>query len=156
PAVAALLGLEEPSGPEAEHPDLMLFIGPRLPTRPIDPPRDLKLAFAGTPNRLSESHHPWPVNEQVARACTRTGPVTITEPTPPAQPEPPPSGASARRLFRTRRSAVDMDGVTTLSRQAWLQMLARTLPRSGQVPFASLLGRPRVHLLLFVHRVDEV
>ncbi|MFO7561784.1 MAG: SagB/ThcOx family dehydrogenase [Enhygromyxa sp.] len=156
PAVAALLGLDKPEGPEAEHPDLMLFIGPRLPTRPIDPPRDLKLAFTGTPNRLSESHHPWPVNEQVARACARTGPVTITEPAPPAQPEPPPSGASARRLFRTRRSAVDMDGVTTLSRQAWLRMLARTLPRPGQIPFASLLGRPRVHLLLFVHRVDEV
>lgn len=155
-ATASLLGLGKPEGPEAEHPDLMLFIGPRVPTRPIDPPRDLALAFAGAANRLSEDHHPWPVNEHVAQACVRTGPVTIAEPLPPAFTEPSPTGGSARELFRTRRSAVDMDGVTTISRAAWLRMLARTLPRPGQVPFAGLLGRPRVHLLLFVHRVDDV
>lgn len=156
-AITALLGLEPPTGPEAEHPDLLLFIGSRLPSRPIVPPRTLSsIAFAGTPNRLSESHHPWPVNEQVAAACVRVGTAALPEPTRVAIPEPSPSGASARHLFRTRRSAVEMDGVTTLSRAAWLRMLARTLARPGQVPFASLLGRPRVHLLLFVHRVDEV
>jgi SagB-type dehydrogenase family enzyme len=155
-AVAALLGLEKAEGPEAEHPDLLLFIGPRLPTREIEPPHDLALTFAGTPNQLSESHHPWPVTEHVARACVRAEPVVIAEPLPPSLPEPPASGASARHVVRTRRSAVDMDGVSTLAREAWLRMLARTLPRPGQVPFASLLGRPRVHLLLFVHRVDEV
>jgi SagB-type dehydrogenase family enzyme len=155
-AVARLLGLAEPTGPEAEHPDLMLFIGPRLPSRPIDPPRTLELEFAGIPNQLSESHDPWPVTEQVARACARVGAVAIPEHEVLALPEPPPTGASARTLFRTRRSAVDMDGVTTLSRVAWLRMLARTLPRPGQVPFASMLWRPRVHLLLFVHRVDDI
>jgi SagB-type dehydrogenase family enzyme len=156
-AVAALLGLEAPEGPEAEHPDLLLFIGPRLPSRAIDAPRKLEtLTFEGTPNQLSESHHLWPVVDQVARACVRVGPVALPEPMLPAWPEPPPTGASARQLFRTRRSAVEMDGVTTLSRAAWLRMLARTLARPGQVPFASLLGRPRVHLLLFVHRVDDI
>jgi SagB-type dehydrogenase family enzyme len=156
-AVAALLGLDAPEGPEAEHPDLLLFIGPRLPSRPLDPPPGLStLAFEGTPNRLSESHHLWPANEQVAAACVRVGPVALDAPVARARPEPAPSGASARTLFRTRRSAVEMDGVTTLARADWLRMLARTLPRPGHVPFASLLGRPRVHLLLFVHRVDGV
>jgi SagB-type dehydrogenase family enzyme len=155
-AIARLFGLEEPEGPEAEHADLLMFIGPRLPSHPIDPPRTLELEFAGTPNLLSESHHPWPVTEQVARACARVGAVAIAEPARQPLPEPPPTGASAHQLFRTRRSAVEMDGVTTLSRAAWLRMLARTLPRPGQVPFASLLGGPRVHLLLFVHRVDDI
>ncbi len=154
--IAALLGLAKPEGPEAEYADLMLFIGPKLPSGPIDPPHGLALAFQGTPNLLSESHQPWPVTEHVALACTRTGPVELGVSNLLPRPEPPPPQALARHVFRTRRSAVDMDGVTTISRAAWLGMLARTLPRPGQVPFASLLGRPRVHLLLFVHRVADV
>lgn len=159
-AIIELLGLRT-DGPEAEHPDLMLFVGPRLPSATSHPPAwspaKLELAFEGTPNVLSESHHPWPVTEQVARACARVGPCTLDEPRVRDWPEPPQrSSIAARQVFRTRRSAVDMDGVSTLSRAAWLHMLARTLPRPWQVPFASLLGRARVHLLLFVHRVDDV
>ncbi|PRQ03909.1 SagB/ThcOx family dehydrogenase [Enhygromyxa salina] len=154
--IARLLGLPPPSGPEPEHPDLMLFVGPRPPSHAPVVPESLALELVGTPNRLSESHHPWPIIETVAHACARRDGVAINEPQPPVSPEPSPSGASAHHVFRTRRSAVDMDGVTGLSRAAWLRMLARTLPRPGHAPFASLLGRPRVHLLLFVHRVEGV
>jgi len=155
-STAALLGLPEPAGPEPEHPDLLLFVGPRLPTGVSTLPTAIN--FQGEPNRLSEEHQLWPVIDHVARACARVGAVTITEPAPPSlpEPEPAPTTTAAHQLVRTRRSAVEMDGVTTLPRAAWLRMLARTYPRQDHVPFASLLGRPRVHLLLFVHRVDEV
>lgn len=159
-STAAWLGLPEPAGPEPEHADLMLFVGPRLPTQTINAltPGPREHEFQGEPNGLSESHQAWPVIDHVARACARVGPVTIDEPGPEAlpEPEPPGGGPGARPILRSRRSAVEMDGVTGLPRAAWLGMLARTLPRPNHVPFAALLGRPRVHLLLFVHRVDGV
>ena len=154
--VARLLGLPAPTGPEPEHPDLLMFVGPRAPAHAPSVPESLTLELLGTPNQLSESHQAWPIIDTVAHACTRHGAAVINEPSPPPTPEPPPHGVAAHRLFRARRSAVAMDGVTGLSRQQWLRMLSRTLPRPGQAPFASLLGRPRVHLLLFVHRVEDV
>lgn len=159
---ARLLGLPPlpPSGPEPEHPDLLVFVGPRPPTHAPQVPESLVLELSGTPNQLSESHQAWPIIDAVAHACTRSGAAAIDEPSPLPTPEPSPSSSpdpvTAHHLFRTRRSAVAMDGVTRLTRQAWLRMLSRTVPRPGHAPFASLLGRPRVHLLLFVHRVDEV
>ncbi|PRQ04209.1 Nitroreductase family protein [Enhygromyxa salina] len=155
-AVARLLGLAKIEGPEPEHPDLALFVGPRLPSHAPVVPESLALGLSGVANRLSQSHEPWPVIEHVAGACRRVGAVTFDEPSPDALPEPPPSGsnAAAHHLFRTRRSAVAMDGVTGLSRASFLAMLSRTLARPGHAPFSSLLGRPRVHLLLFVHRVE--
>lgn len=157
--VARLLGLPDPEGPEAEHADVLVFIGPRLPGSDVHMPDSLPVEFAGTPNRLSESHREWPILEQVAAASARVGPMTLEVDVAPASREPSPvepAVASARELVRTRRSAVAMDGETTLARAAWLRMLARVMPRPGHAPFAGLLGRARVHLLLFVHRVDDV
>src|SRR5690606_5345130 len=104
-AISELLGLRT-DGPEAEHPDLMLFVGPRLPSATSHPPAwspaKLELAFEGTPNMLSESHHPWPVTEQVAHACARVGPCTLDESRARDWPEPPQrSSIAARHVFRT-------------------------------------------------------
>jgi hypothetical protein len=83
--------------------------------------------------------------------------VTLAASTSEPPPEPMPlESLPARQLFRTRRSAVALDGATGLARESWLRMLSRTLPRPGHAPLAGLLGRPRVHLLLFVHRVEDV
>src|SRR5262249_6916621 len=60
----------------------------------------------------------------------------------------------ARRIVRQRRSAVDMDGHTSLGRDAFYRMLLRTVPACAPIPFASLPWRPCVHLGLFVHRVE--
>ena len=158
-AAARLLGLSpDPSDPEFEEPDVVLFVGPKLPTHAPSVPDTLALALAGEPNRLSADHQAWPVLASVAHASRRIGPVTLehTANTSTPEPESPAEPALARRLFRARRSAVDFDGTTRISRATWLRMLSRTLPRPGHAPLAALLGRPRVHLLLFVHRVDEV
>jgi SagB-type dehydrogenase family enzyme len=158
---ARLFGLAQESGhtdPEFEQPDVVVFVGPRLPNHEPTVPDPLALALEGAPNRLSDDHQSWPVLASVAHASRRIGPVTLApyasgeSPEPPPSPEPP----QARRLFRTRRSAVALDGATGLARDAWLRMLSRTLPRPGHAPLAGLLGRPRVHLLLFVHRVADV
>jgi len=64
------------------------------------------------------------------------------------------SACSAVRLVRQRRSAVAMDGRTRLSAPAFLAMMDRLLPRPGVPPWDALAFAPRVHPVLFVHRVD--
>jgi nitroreductase len=61
-----------------------------------------------------------------------------------------------RRLIHRRRSAVAMDGHTGLARAAFYSMLQRGLPEPRRFPFNALPWRPMVHLLLFVHRVQDV
>ena len=161
PSLARLLALSEtPEGPEPEHPDLLLFAGPRPPTHALDLPESLDLEISGEPNELSAEHQRWPIIDTVTEACVRHDvPTPPTEPRLWTGPEPSPtrSQAELRSIVRTRRSAVALDGETSISREAWLRMLARTMPRPGHVPFASLIpDRPRVHLLGFVHRVDGV
>ena len=47
-----------------------------------------------------------------------------------------------------------MDGQTSIARDAFFRILARTLPGPDRFPFAMLPWTPRVHLALFVHRVN--
>ena len=156
-AAARLLALPTSEGPEAEHPDLLLFAGPRLPTSDPVVPEALTHTTDGVANELSAEHQSWPILDRVTRACERLrSPARASIEPPPASPEPAPSGASLHHVLRTRRSAVALDGETRLTREAWLRMLARTLPRPEHAPFAALLERPRVHLLVFVHRVDGI
>ena len=68
-------------------------------------------------------------------------------------PSPPACGHSAGQLIRQRRSAVDFDGVTSISRETFLAILDTTLPRTAAPPFDAWPFPPRLHLVLFVHRV---
>jgi nitroreductase len=54
-----------------------------------------------------------------------------------------------------RRSAVALDGRSSLSRERFYAMLARVLPADG-APWDALWWAPCVHLALFVHRVDDL
>jgi nitroreductase len=56
-------------------------------------------------------------------------------------------------LIRQRRSAVDFDGVTGITREMFLAILDATLPRASAPPFDAWPFPPRLHLVLFVHRV---
>jgi nitroreductase len=49
---------------------------------------------------------------------------------------------------------VAFDGHTSITREAFCQILLKVLPGKEQIPFATLPWRPRVDLLLFVHRVS--
>ncbi|MBI4880310.1 MAG: SagB/ThcOx family dehydrogenase [Planctomycetes bacterium] len=162
-----LLRVSEQNGVEAEHPDCLLAVMPAAGKgaaacadswRPAAAWRKglVNEDLPGTPNPLSSGHHPWPVIEEVAEAC-RAEP-REDEAAPWVPPEetcasPAGSNAAARRVFRTRRSAVQMDGQSTLARGAFARILHRLLPAAGAVPCGALPWRPAVHALLFVHRV---
>jgi hypothetical protein len=61
-----------------------------------------------------------------------------------------------RRILHQRRSAVEMDGTTALSRQTFYEILSRAMPAPGRVPFDLLPWAPCVHLGLFAHRIDSL
>ena len=66
-----------------------------------------------------------------------------------------PGGAvPAVRLIRQRRSAVAMDGATSLPATGFFALVDRLVPRPGIPPWDALPWAPRVHPVLFVHRVD--
>jgi SagB-type dehydrogenase family enzyme len=83
-----------------------------------------------------------------------------TVPSAPAPPwpeiRPVPCLQPAERIIRQRRSALGFDGITALSRTAFLQILDQTLPRPKIPPFDLWQLPVRVHLVLFVHRVAEL
>jgi len=60
---------------------------------------------------------------------------------------------SAGQLIRQRRSAVNFDGVSSISRETFLAILDTTLPRTNTPPFDAWPFPPRLHLVLMVHRV---
>ncbi len=174
--LAVLLGLSEQLDEdgdadervEAEHPDGLLALLPGGPAgagvaRRFGLPAGLLAELAetppaGMPNRLSQGHQPWPAIEAVSAATERQAPpaAEFWQPAPAA-----PEGlagaagrAPARQLIRQRRSAVDMDGVTGLAREAFYALLQRLMP--GRPPFTALPWRPAIHLALLVHRVQGV
>ncbi len=176
--VAALLGLDRDGDfaalakADREQPDGLVVVAPA--TGIDDAGRrvesalpDLREAvrggsWAGTPNALSSDHVEWPAIVAVATATEKPH-TPGREPPPPdveaplatsPAAEPPGDARSAVRLIRARRSAVAMDGATTLPVSAFLALLARLLPRPGVPPWDVLPWAPRVHPVLFVHRVD--
>jgi len=169
--LARLMGVFDPRGAEAEHPDCLLAIHPgdqvctslRLPADgPIA--AFAELAWQGEPNQLSPRHEDWSIIDQVTAATLKprtTGVYsprnTVNQVPPPMQTQTPlcPS-ASLRQIVRQRRSAVAMDGHTRISREAFYWILSHTLPGPRQAPFNALPWSPRVSLGLFVHRVQDL
>src|ERR1035437_8169400 len=106
---------------------------------------------------MSDSHVEWPVIDDAIAASERV--ITSAKQSessdlvnwPP--PSPPAYGHSARQLIRQRRSAVDFDGVTTISLESFLGILDTTLPRTSAPPFDSWPFPPCLHMVVFVHRV---
>ncbi|MBZ0253397.1 MAG: SagB/ThcOx family dehydrogenase, partial [Candidatus Methylomirabilis sp.] len=166
--VARLLGLnrrKDFEGAEAEHPDCVLAVVPAEAAGPI--PMGLPEiplahlaggAWTGRANALSSDHVDWEVIPVVAEAATK--PHAELPPRRFAGPAAPSSslgeGVAAKQILRQRRSAVDMDGRTSISREAFYAMLARTMPRAGAIPWEAIPLPARVHLGLFVHRVDGI
>ena len=159
--LATLLGLdraEDFAGAEPEIPELLVrVIMDEAAVRTLRPVAGTAIEWFGRANRLSESHVEWPAIDEAIKASERR---TITEKSSAAGdrvdwPAPSPSvcNHSAAQLLRQRRSAVDFDGVTCIPREKLLAILDATLPRASVPPFDAWPFAPRLHLVLFVHRV---
>lgn len=118
----------------------------------------------GTANVLSEEHAvEWPVIDDVAAATTNETSAIEEDLSkfpsaeelfnPPVRP-----GFAAAKVILGRRSAVSMDASTAISAATFFRMLARLVPtRDGRsMPWDSVPWRPRIHLGLFVHRVNDI
>jgi SagB-type dehydrogenase family enzyme len=114
-------------------------------------------AWSGRASRLSSQRVQWDWIDAVAEA-SREGAV-VAAPAAPARPTssaPAPRPARplpAARVLLQRRSAVSMDGATTMGLDRFAALLRRLLPGAGP-PFDALAWAPRIHLALFVHRVE--
>jgi nitroreductase len=149
------LGMEGQKGPEKEHGDCLVAV---WPDQEADFPDDWDLpvpqGWAGTPNVLSEKHHDWPIISEVAEASIWPGRATrksnITAPCISI----PDREVSACDLIRKRRSAVALDGKTTMTREAFYSLLGRLLPFPKHPVFEAAENLDHVSLAIFVHRVD--
>jgi SagB-type dehydrogenase family enzyme len=170
-AIARLLGLdrdEDFSGAEREAPDCLALVTTEPGTPAVDGGVHLSLfesgaTWFGKASVLSEEHRvEWPVIDGVIQATRRlraesaedfsrfpsrqtlVGVATQS------------SRYSAEQVILGRRSAVAMDGSTSIALNTFVTMLARLVPAAGgaSMPWDAIDWRPRIHLGLFVHRVD--
>ena len=173
-AVSQLLGLDRETdytGAEREHPELVALVvretwardgGLCLSKAAISQVASSR--WYGTANVLSREHVDWPIIDQVAAATTNLGIGANEEFSGfPSEEQlfgaPVRSGAfTAEKVILGRRSAVSMDASTSIPAATFFRMLARLVPtRDGpSMPWDALPWRPRIHLGLFVHRVDDL
>ena len=173
-AVSQLLGLDRETdytGAEREHPELVALVVRETWARDgglcVSKAAISQVATSrwyGTANVLSREHVDWPIIDQVAAATTNLGIGANEEFSGfPSEEQlfgaPVRSGAfTAEKVILGRRSAVSMDASTSIPAATFFRMLARLVPtRDGpSMPWDALPWRPRIHLGLFVHRVDDL
>lgn len=167
--LAHLLGISDPQGVEAEHPDCLLAVYPQdqssagesLPEPALA--KFVDLPWQGKPNLLSPGRREWPAIDNVATATEkpRTGGIhgqiakVSGSPYVPNSPDVA-TPLSLRRIIRQRRSAAAMDPRAALRRDLFYRILGKTLAGVGQFPYTSLPWTPLVHLVIFVHRVEDL
>jgi SagB-type dehydrogenase family enzyme len=164
--IGALLGIDRDAdfgAAEREHPDALLLVTAR---QPGDTDSDFAAGacvdaarrglWQGQANVLSPRHgHDWPVIDEVATACTKCETHETAWPAP-ALSKPLGSGCqrSAVEIIKQRRSAQAFDSATGIAASTFYRMLDMTLPRPATPPWDVIGWEPRVHPVLFVHRVE--
>ena len=154
---------------EDEHPDVLIAVMPSAPSGANDPPPGLpsdalesiaRGKWYGEANRLSPDHVEWELIDSVADACFKSSTPELMSSTPctesPAPLDPPEADRpiSARTIIHQRRSAVAMDGRTSITAEQFYLMMDRVLPRFERPPWSALGPPVHVHLGLFVHLVE--
>jgi SagB-type dehydrogenase family enzyme len=160
--LARLLGLdrtEDFADAERETPELLVRVMVNETAEPAPSPvPDAPVEWFGRANQLSRSHVGWPVIDEAIAVSERKAPMAdrvkdLRSHAAWSPPAPPACAHSSGQLIRQRRSAVDFDGVTGITREKFLAILDTTLPRASAPPFDAWPFPPRLHLVLFVHRV---
>jgi len=170
--LSSLLGLdrdEDFAAAEREEAELLVLITP-LSTTPFNTEykpltaHGSDVVWQGKANTLSPEHGvEWPVINDVVQATRQCERAPINEDFSSFPLEdslfctPIRNGLlTAEMAILGRRSAVAMDGTTSISRATFFRMLARLVPTQERqtMPWDSISWRPRIHIGLFVHRVD--
>jgi SagB-type dehydrogenase family enzyme len=156
--VAELLGLdreEDFGGAEREAPDVLIWIGEKV----FPPPWGRAgegVRWFGKANRLSEGHVEWrdidSIHRATAKPRTEVGPDSHLRGNDDLRD--PEVDLSFAQIAKQRRSAVDFDGITSVSADAFFNLLACLMPRAGAPPWNALPTPPLVHPAMMVHRVD--
>jgi SagB-type dehydrogenase family enzyme len=162
--IAALLGLDRPDDfieAEAETPDLLCLIefGENAANPDINEwLRGVgKAKWMGRANKLSPHHKfDWPLIEEVHKATRKPVAPASGNGYAPKLPAVLPLSCKlpAAELIRQRRSAQAFDGDSFMPATTLYRILDATLPRQGIPPLDAWAPPPRVHLVLFVHRVN--
>ncbi|KAK2379294.1 nitroreductase family protein [Trifolium repens] len=167
---------------EFEHPDCVMLVFPsgvsvgefdldykELSNAILD---FSKLDWIGKPNSLSKEHVCWDIIYKTAEIGKKPLNLEDSLVVDPFQRSGIYSENETKRIYkdltvrevvRKRRSAVDMDGVTTMERETFYQILSHCLPSGSEagkkqrrqisLPFRALPWDAEVHAALFVHRV---
>lgn len=151
---------------ETEHADVLLAVqGSETVDSKLIPTLIESLPngeWFGRANRLDPQHfYQWPVIDEVSHA-TRRPPGSAASPAERCWPEPLPaadhplSNQSIYRLFRQRRSAQAFDPSSRLTEEEFYRLLDRSLPRHILAPWSAQDWPTRIHLVLFVHNVENL
>ncbi|WP_455204367.1 SagB/ThcOx family dehydrogenase [Kaarinaea lacus] len=147
---------------EREHPDLLLKIFPSEPIIDNNLIEELiqytqQGKWSGTANLLDKRHlYDWPIIDEIALASrARENPEILqwspTEHLPPLALK---TKLYAKDVIQRRRSAQRFDGITTVEKNEFLRMLDMLIPRRDTPPWDAISWQPRIHLVLFIHRVN--
>lgn len=160
---------------EFEHPDCVLLVFPGWVREFNVDYKNLSsslselstLGWKGKPNVLSKEHVIWDVIYRTAEAAKKQLAVGDRLAVDPIQSsglcsEGSYKGLTIREVVRKRRSAVDMEGKTAISKDTFYQILLHCLPSGSSIkqgrqlalPFRPLSWNSEVHAALFVHRVS--
>jgi nitroreductase len=179
-ALAAVLGTDRAAdfeGAEREEPACLIAVVPgpapeaarasdlMARAAPVLVDAATRDTWSGRANRLSSERVQWDWIDAAAGASREEGTARALRGRPvgaasagrdASAPPAPPGGRSspsAAALVLQRRSAVSMDGKTAVSLDGFVRLLRRLLPEAGP-PFDAFPWTPRIHLALFVHRVE--
>ncbi len=182
--IGALLGLNrlhEFERAEPEFPELLCVVCPARDSRQESIPLAINQTIVehwdqgdwrGKANRLSRDNPvPWEIIDDVTKASwkssaeqseLRLSPSPAPFPERTSAPVRRSDTISAHQIIHQRRSAVALDGNTSISAGQFFTMLERVMPHSNRpvaqrpMPWDSLAWDPTIHLALFVHRVDDL
>lgn len=160
--IARLLGLDRTADfehDEPEYPAALLMLGPDPVGLPAQPNLLAALAgqgWQGKANRLDPRHlYRWDAVDAMAR---------LDKPPPAAEPlagplpalSRTPGDPSAVKVIRRRRSARAFNPEKAIAAETFYRLLDSCRPRPGTGPWDLYQGPSRLHLLCFVHRVEEL
>jgi SagB-type dehydrogenase family enzyme len=168
--IATMLGLDRDADfgdAEREEAECLAVVTPNDAAPALDAGTLVDAArratWSGQANVLSGSHVRWDAIDEVARATRKgtegagggkEGAVVVQDGVTHDHDGHRDSSPRAREVILRRRSAVAFDAKSSLSRNTFISMLQRLDP--DRVPFDAIDWPPHVHLILFVHRVDDL